>query len=116
MEIVFIINLDSLFLEYIKSLSPSSIDFELQSITETIDFVSFIDAMTNGLNTLMDFELIEAYMNAFLKIHGESIILMNDRSQVVEKLNQFISISEVGWKRLETLLKKSISHVDFIRL
>lgn len=59
------------FFKYLTSLSPSAADFEIRSLSPMdnfADFKFFIAALKSQLMKNKDFELVQAYMNAFLKV------------------------------------------------
>ncbi|KAG0225327.1 Utp21 specific WD40 associated putative domain-containing protein [Mortierella sp. GBAus27b] len=65
------------FFDHIKSLNPSAVDFELRSMSLDHDLAElryFLEAIEYLLKTKRDFELAEAYLNLFLKIHGDVLV------------------------------------------
>ncbi|CAD1475667.1 unnamed protein product, partial [Heterotrigona itama] len=65
-------------IEKLKSMSPSSIDFEIQSLsadekTSNILLFRFMKMIRHMMEKKMDFELIQTYLAVFLKWHGTTI-------------------------------------------
>ncbi|EGG12481.1 uncharacterized protein MELLADRAFT_32760 [Melampsora larici-populina 98AG31] len=66
-------NYEDLF-EYVKNLSPSALDIELRSITTDDQMKALLRALTVRLTSGKEFEMIQAILSVFLKIHGQEII------------------------------------------
>ncbi|KAG0349234.1 hypothetical protein BG004_000458 [Podila humilis] len=67
----------SAFFDHLKSLNPSAVDFELRSMTLDNDLAEpryFLEAIECLLKQRRDFELAEAYLNLFLRIHGDILV------------------------------------------
>lgn len=65
------------FFDHLKGLNPSAVDFELRSMTLDNDLAEpryFLEAIECLLKQRRDFELAEAYLNLFLKIHGDILV------------------------------------------
>lgn len=60
------------FISHLKTLSPSSADIEIRSLT-TDELVPFVSALTYQLRTKRDYELVQAWMAVFLRIHGDAV-------------------------------------------
>ncbi|ORY77711.1 hypothetical protein BCR37DRAFT_350722 [Protomyces lactucae-debilis] len=61
---------------HFKQLGPSSIDLELRSLSmdnHLAEFCCFVEAMTWRLEQRRDYELVQAWMGTFLKVHGDVI-------------------------------------------
>ena len=65
----FIFTIDESFMTYMNSLSPSSLDFEIRSMEQISDYKLFIKTMKSSLLTGKNFELVQAYLNVFLKVN-----------------------------------------------
>ncbi|KAI5295878.1 hypothetical protein KEM52_006628 [Ascosphaera acerosa] len=67
------------FIEYLKSLSPAKADLEIRSLDpimrsdERNELADFVAALTQRLETRKDFELVNAWMAVFLKIHADVV-------------------------------------------
>lgn len=67
------------FITHLKILSPSAADLEIRSLkpsteeTESNELVSFVEALTSRLQQKRDYELVQAWMAVFLKLHGDTV-------------------------------------------
>ncbi|EER44831.1 WD repeat protein [Histoplasma capsulatum H143] len=68
------------FIEYLKSLPPAKADLEIRSLDPGLlsgrkqgmnELVAFVEALTAQLRTRRDFELVNAWMAVFLRVHGD---------------------------------------------
>jgi len=62
------------FVTHFKSLNPAAADIEIRSLQPTAPYtelVAFVDALTERLEMKRDYELVQAWMAVFLKVHGE---------------------------------------------
>jgi U3 small nucleolar RNA-associated protein 21 len=69
------------FFDHLKTLNPSAVDFELRSMSLDHDLAElryFLEAIEYLLKVRRDFELAEAYLNLFLKIHGDVLVANPD--------------------------------------
>jgi hypothetical protein len=66
---------DTDFLEHLKSLPPSAADLELRSLSlglgdeSSNELLHFIKALTSRLVARRDYELTQAWMTVFLRLH-----------------------------------------------
>ena len=60
------------FIEHLKSLSPSTADVEIRSLNSE-ELVPFVSALTFQLRSKRDYELVQAWMAVFLRIHGDAV-------------------------------------------
>lgn len=66
------------FIDYFKSLSPAKADLEIRSLDPRArgygnEFTAFVRALTARLKEKRDFELVNAWMAVFLRVHGDII-------------------------------------------
>ena len=69
------------FFDHLKTLNPSAVDFELRSMSLDNDLAEpryFLGAIECLLRQKRDFELAEAYLNLFLRIHGDLLVANPD--------------------------------------
>ena len=74
-------NNHSEFIEHLKSLSPSTVDIEIRSLSmgsssstnDRSELTLFVNALTARLRQRIDYELVQAWMAVFLRIHGEVV-------------------------------------------
>jgi len=60
------------FVEHLKTLSPAAADIEIRSLNPD-ELTSFVDALTHRLRQKRDYELVQAWMSVFLRIHGDAV-------------------------------------------
>lgn len=106
------------FIEHIKRLSPSATDLEFRSLNiEDIDhFTYFIKAMTSRLEERKDYELVQAWMSMFLKIHGDVLSDNCDDTELSEALSKWQEVEQKEKKRLDDLVGYCTGVVSFLRL
>jgi hypothetical protein len=110
--------IDTEFFEFIKTLNPSAIDFELRSLSlenNLLDLKYFLNAIEFKLKTKKDFELVQAYLNHFLKIYGDIILSNNDDQQLYNHLTSILNEHKKEWKRIEELLHYNLCVLGFFR-
>jgi len=59
---------------HLKSLNPAAADIEIRSLQPTAPYtelVAFVDALTERLEKKRDYEVVQAWMAVFLRVHGE---------------------------------------------
>ena len=60
------------FIEHLKTLSPSTADIEIRSLNPE-ELVPFVSALTYQLRSKRDYELVQAWMAVFLRLHGDAV-------------------------------------------
>src|ERR1051325_11059919 len=101
-----------------KTLNPSAIDFEFRSLSlenNLIDLKYFLDAIEFKLKTKKDFELVQAYLNHFLKIYGDIIMSNRDDEQLYNRLISIIDEHKKEWKRKKKLLNYNLFVLEFFK-
>ncbi|KAK8157129.1 WD-repeat protein-like protein [Phyllosticta citrichinensis] len=83
-------------LAYLSSLPPSAADLAIRSLEAppSFEFLTFVQALTARLRQKRDYELVQAWMAVFLRLHGESATA---NEEVVEALKEWRE--EVGKER-----------------
>ncbi|EGY20813.1 U3 small nucleolar RNA-associated protein [Verticillium dahliae VdLs.17] len=107
------------FIEHLKSLSPSTADLELRSLSigdmsgnETNGLVHFIKALTSRLKSRRDYELTQAWMTVFLRLHFD-IVMENEAS--LAALQEWKVMQESECARLDGLVGYCSGVVGFLR-
>lgn len=79
-------------MKHLKTLSPSAIDFEFQSLSLMDDYKQ-LKMVMSMLEYFLDehdnFELVQAYLNLFLKVNEWSWLLMTDICVLVSWRNNY---------------------------
>lgn len=60
------------FIDHLKGLPPSAADIEIRSLNPA-ELVPFVNALTWRLQGKRDYELVQAWMSVFLRLHGEHV-------------------------------------------
>ncbi|CUS15551.1 unnamed protein product [Tuber aestivum] len=86
-------------LAHLKALSPSTADLEIRSL-QVNELVPFVRAMTQRLRSRRDYELVQTWVNAFLKCHPEAVMSEEDvrdelRKWMVEQKREASRLAEL---------------------
>ncbi|KAB5535229.1 WD domain-containing protein [Coniochaeta sp. 2T2.1] len=105
------------FIDHLKALSPSTADLELRSLSPSEDvdsneLVHFIRAMTQRLVERRDYELTQAWMTVFLRLHFD-IVMENE--DVLAELRAWKTHQERERDRLDNLVGYCGGVVGFLR-
>ena len=99
------------FLEHLKSLSPSTADIEIRSLNPE-KLASFVYALTFQLRKKRDYNLVQAWMRVFLRIHRDIIPGNADLRQALMKWQEW---QRREAKRLGDLVGSCAGVADFLR-
>lgn len=111
-------NLDTDFLEHLKSLPPSAADLELRSLStgdgdeSSNELLHFIRALTSRLKARRDYELVQAWMAVFLRLHFD--LVMADPA-LLRELEQWRACQAKERARLDELIGYCRGVVGFLR-
>ncbi|ROT41783.1 WD domain-containing protein [Sodiomyces alkalinus F11] len=107
------------FIEYLKSLSPSMADLELRSLSigdggdnESNGLLHFIRALTRRLGERRDYELTQAWMAVFLRLHFDVVM---EGETILGALQEWKDLQERESKRLDDLTGYCGGVVGFLR-
>lgn len=115
----------SAFTDYIKSLSPSTLDVELrmlqiiddedlQNIDQRPELHSIgllLDYFIHELSSRNNFEFIQAVVRLFLKIHGETV---RRHSTVQDKAKRLLEVQSLVWQRIDKMFQSARCLVTFL--
>lgn len=116
----------SAFTDYIKGLSPSSLDMELRMLQiiddeddqldvskkpELLSLEMLLDYFIQEISCRNNFEFIQAVVRLFLKIHGETV---RCQSQLQEKRKKLLETQCEVWQRLDKLFQSARCMVAFL--
>ncbi|WAR23311.1 WDR36-like protein [Mya arenaria] len=109
--------LDTPVLDYIKSLSPSAVDVEIRSLDPdmggSLDVLrAFIQFAKATLETNRNFEIIQAYLGLFLKVHGDELSSQKD---LVPDLEALAGIQATSWSSVQDSLNQTLCLVNYLR-
>ncbi|KAK4619662.1 U3 small nucleolar RNA-associated protein 21 [Fulvia fulva] len=101
------------FLEHLKNLSPAAADIEIRSLSyENEEFVGFVRALTWRLQQKRDFELCQAWMAVFLKVHGDVVV---GDEEVRGAVQEYRDALEVEKRRVQKLSGYVSGLVGYLR-
>ncbi|KAI0889031.1 WD domain-containing protein [Annulohypoxylon maeteangense] len=105
------------FIEYLKSLSPATADLELRSLVigdndESNELLQFIRAMTSRLVARRDYELTQAWMAVFLRLHFDLIL---ESDTLTNALAEWKKHQAQECDRLDNLVSYCGGVVNFLR-
>ncbi|KAK3324298.1 Utp21 specific WD40 associated putative domain-containing protein [Cercophora scortea] len=106
------------FIEHLKALSPSTADLELRSLSvgdgddDSNELLHFIRAMTSRLVARRDYELTQAWMAVFLRLHFDLII---ENESLLKTLHDWKDQQEKERDRLDDLVGYCGGVVGFLR-
>ncbi|KAJ5550716.1 Small-subunit processome Utp21 [Penicillium sp. DV-2018c] len=116
-------NFDS-FIEHLKSLPPAKADLEIRSLDPRVrdghsELSDFVIALTSRLKSKRDFELVNAWMAVFLKIHADTVALSSRDEPEYRLLQEALAIwsreQQQEGKRLAELVGYCRGVVGFLR-
>ncbi|KAK4226161.1 small-subunit processome, Utp21, partial [Podospora fimiseda] len=106
------------FIEHLKSLGPSAADLELRSLAmgegdETRnELLHFIKALTSRLIARRDYELTQAWMTVFLRLHFDLVMENESLLKALEEWKQYQARER---DRLDDLVGYCSGVVGFLR-
>ncbi|KAH8884846.1 Utp21-domain-containing protein [Thozetella sp. PMI_491] len=107
------------FIEHLKSLSPSTADLELRSLSigdgsenDSNELLCFVRALTSRLVARRDYELTQAWMTVFLRLHFD---LVTGNEALLKALQVWKSLQEREQDRLDNLVGYCGGVVGFLR-
>jgi U3 small nucleolar RNA-associated protein 21 len=103
---------DQKFFEYLKALSPASIDLELRSLTTLPHLSSFLTSLAGRLSSHRDFEAVQTFLAVFLRIHGDVLVA---NPELKDGLKRVELEQEKETKRLMDLTGYALGTLAFLR-
>ncbi|KAJ8492909.1 hypothetical protein OPV22_014630 [Ensete ventricosum] len=116
----------SAFTNYIKGLSPSTLDLELrmlqiidddddmESLDERSELESIgmlLDYFIHEVSSRKNFEFIQAVIKLFLKIHGETV---RRHSTLQDKAEKLLEVQSSVWQRVDKMFQSARCMVTFL--
>lgn len=99
------------FIDHLKGLPPSAADIEIRSLNPA-ELVPFVDALTWRLQGKRDYELVQAWMSVFLRLHGEHV---SGDAELVEALKRWRAEQGEESRRLGELVGYCGGVIGFLR-
>lgn len=115
----------SAFTDYLKGLSPSSLDMELRMLQilddeesedleqrpELQSISSLLDYFIHELSFRNNFEFVQAVLKLFLKIHGETI---RRHSMLRSKVKKLLEVQSLVWQKIDKIFQGARCMVTFL--
>ncbi|XP_050218375.1 U3 small nucleolar RNA-associated protein 21 homolog [Mercurialis annua] len=118
----------SAFTDYMKGLSPSTLDMELRmlqiidddddddqkELEKRAEFVAIellLDYFIHEISCRNNFEFVQALIRLFLKIHGETI---RCQSKLQEKAKKLLETQSAAWQRVDKLFQSGRCMLTFL--
>lgn len=113
----------------LKDMPPSTVDVEIRCLEIPISITDdsgmerkdkpillkyFLQAMTFQLDKKVDYELVQAFLSLFLKIHSEMIMKDPDPDLVTECSHLYHKLI-LSWESLDDTMKKSLCIINYLR-
>lgn len=102
-------------LTYLSSLPPSAADIAIRTLDTTEPYMelrTFIEALTARLQERRDYELVQAWMSVFLRLHGDMIV---KEKGLVEQLRKWQNEARRERERIGGLVGYSVGVVGWVR-
>ncbi|KAM3939235.1 WD repeat-containing protein 36 [Leptodactylus fuscus] len=104
-------------LKIIKELGPSSIDTEIRNLAPESGgsvqvMQSFLKMIGRMLETKLDFELAQAYLALFLKIH---LRFVSSQPTLLEEVSTLSTNLEETWRHMQTLFNQSLCVLNYMK-
>jgi len=99
---------------HIKESSPSLIDFEVRSLSMMNDYEDlklFIRFLLHELDTNTNFEMIQALLSLFLKVHADTIVMNQELSELTLELKEK---QRIFWVRLQRMFQQNICLISYV--
>ncbi|XP_071953801.1 WD repeat-containing protein 36-like [Antedon mediterranea] len=102
---------------FMKELGPSAIDTQIRSLSpigggSVHMMIYFIQFLNSELSSKQDYQLVQAYLGLFLKIHGELLTKDSDLTGELETLQR---IQTTAWKELNKKFNQSACIVNYLK-
>jgi U3 small nucleolar RNA-associated protein 21 len=96
-------------------MGPSAIDSEIRSLSPYLGgsthlLSQFLTSISVVLESKRNYELVQAYLGLFLKIHGSSLIEKHELCTQTEKVSGVLKDS---WSTLQTNFESTLCLVSF---
>ncbi|KAM5192789.1 LOW QUALITY PROTEIN: WD repeat-containing protein 36 [Mantella aurantiaca] len=104
-------------LKTIKEMGPSSTDTEIRNLAPegggSVEVMqSFLKMIGHMLETKRDFELAQAYLALFLKIH---LRLISTEPKLLEEVSTLSSNADETWLHIQTLFNQSLCVLNYMK-
>ena len=105
-------------IQHLTTLTPSQLDYSLRTMNLLSPFtepVNFVSAMTAHLKTRQDFELVQAWMLAFLRIQQDWLVQVRDEEEIRNVIKEWEEVHRVERERIGNVVGYVGGVLGFIR-
>lgn len=100
-----------------KAMGPSAIDIEIRSMSVemggSIELLQiFLQFILYLLSTKKNFEIANAYLALFLKLHAETV---SQEEVLIDLLEKIKEMQSLAWTNLEVNLNKNLCLVSYLK-
>ncbi|RLN46233.1 hypothetical protein BBJ29_007619 [Phytophthora kernoviae] len=103
---------------YMQSLSASAVDVEMSTLCMG-DFDEdgkkllgwFLDFLREEMRTRRDFQVLQAYLNRFLKLHEELLV---SNPKLLAQVDELGAVQQQQWQHLQKLLHNNLCLVQYL--
>ncbi|OCK86302.1 WD repeat-containing protein 36 [Lepidopterella palustris CBS 459.81] len=102
-------------LTHLSTLPPSAADIAIRTLADTPPYTelhTFIHALTSRLRERRDYELVQAWMAVFLRLHGDTVV--RDR-ELVQAMREWQDEAKREKERIGRLVGYAVGVVGWIR-
>ena len=98
---------------WMKGLSASAVDYEIRSLNYSIALSYFMDYIIYQLGKRKDYDLVQTYLNVFLRTHADP--LQEDPILTNKLQKELLPIQKTSWEALERLFQQSLCFIQSAR-
>lgn len=106
-------------IQHLSTLSPSQLDYSLRTMNLLSPYnepISFVKAMVSQLRTKKDFELVQAWMLAFVRIQQDWLVQVRDVGSIRKVMKEWEEVHRVERERISNAVGYVGGVLDFIRM
>jgi U3 small nucleolar RNA-associated protein 21 len=111
----FFFNTDWAVIEELKGMGPSAIDTEIRSLSPHLGgsthlLSQFLTSITLVLESKRNYEIVQAYLGLFLKVHGSSL---SEEHELCARAEKVSGVLKDSWSTLQTNFESTLCLVSF---
>uniref|UniRef100_A0A914XT60 Small-subunit processome Utp21 domain-containing protein n=1 Tax=Plectus sambesii TaxID=2011161 RepID=A0A914XT60_9BILA len=99
--------------EALKGMGPSAIDLELRTLPNEA-LLNFLQMLVDVVRLRTDFELAQAYLASFLKIHRDALWSLDD-AQLLPLLRELNETQKSAWDALDDLMIENLGVIQWLK-
>lgn len=105
-------------IQHLNTLTPSQLDYSLRTMNllyPYIEPISFVRAMVSHLRTKKDFELVQAWMLAFVRIQQDWLVQVRDVEVIRKVIREWEDVHRVERERISNVIGYVGGVLEFVR-